>query len=147
MQRSILTWARTRSPWILHFNTGACNGCDIEVLALLAPHYDIERFGIRLQPSPRHADVLITTGVVTKQCSERLKRIYDQMPDPKFVIAIGACACSGGVFKGCYGALEGIDKVIPVNMYVPGCPPKPEAMIDAVAKLLASLEAKSPVQK
>ena len=146
MPRSLLTWARTKSPWILHFNTGACNGCDIEVLALLAPHYDVERFGIRLQPSPRHADVLITTGAVTKQCEERLKRIYDQMPEPKFVIAIGACACSGGVFEGCYNAVGGIDKVIPVTVYVPGCPPKPEAMIDAVAKLLAKLEGKAPVE-
>jgi NADH-quinone oxidoreductase B subunit len=115
-------------------------------LALLAPHYDVERFGIRLQPSPRHADVLITTGAVTKQCEERLKRIYDQMPEPKFVIAIGACACSGGVFEGCYNAVGGIDKVIPVTVYVPGCPPKPEAMIDAVAKLLAKLEGKAPVE-
>ena len=113
----------------------------------MAPHYDVERFGIRLQPSPRFADVLIATGVVTKQCADRLKRIYDQMPEPKFVIAIGACACSGGVFRGCYNSLGGIDKVVPVNMYVPGCPPKPEAMIDAVAKLLAKLEGKVPVEK
>ncbi len=145
--KSLLLWARTRSPWILHFNTGACNGCDIEVLALLTPRYDVERFGILLEPSPRHADVLVTTGAVTRQVAGRLKRIYDQMPDPKFVMAIGACACSGGVFKECYNVLGGVDKVIPVNMYVPGCPPKPEAMIDAVVKLLTKLEAGAPAEK
>ncbi len=88
-----VTWARVKSPWVLHFNSGACNGCDIEIVALLTPKYDVERFGVKLEPSPRHADVLLVTGAVTKQCAERLKRVYDQMPQPKFVVAIGACAC------------------------------------------------------
>ena len=96
------TWARVKSPWVLHFNSGACNGCDIEIVALLTPKYDVERFGVKLEPSPRHADVLLVTGCVTQQCAERLKSIYDQMPQPKFVVAIGACACSGGVFEGNY---------------------------------------------
>lgn len=86
----------TKSPWVLHFNSGACNGFDIEVIALLTPKYDVERFGLKLEPSPRHADVFLVTGGVTLQCVERLKRIYDQMPQPKFVIATGECACSGG---------------------------------------------------
>jgi NADH-quinone oxidoreductase B subunit len=135
-----ITWARLKSPWVLHFNSGACNGCDIEVVALLTPRYDVERFGIKLEPSPRHADVLLVTGSVTQQCAERLKRIYDQMPEPKFVVAIGACACSGGVFRGNYNVLDGVDQVIPVNAYIPGCPPKPEAIIDGVVKLLNSLK-------
>lgn len=135
---SLIGWAIRKSPWALHFNTGACNACDIELAALLTPKYDIERFGILLKPSPRHADVLLVTGPVTRQCAPRLKRIYEQMPSPKFVIAIGTCACSGGVFKDNYNVLGGVDKIIPVDMYVPGCPPKPEAIIDGVLKLLRS---------
>jgi membrane-bound hydrogenase subunit mbhJ len=125
---------------LLHFNTGACNGCDIEVVALLTPRYDVERFGIKLEPSPRHADVLVVTGIVTKQVAPRLKRIYEQMPSPKFVIAIGACACSGGIFQGCYGMYRRLDEVIPVDVYVPGCPPKPEAMMQAVVKLIEKVK-------
>ena len=136
----LLKWARTKSPWLLHFNTGACNGCDIEVVALLTPRYDVERFGIKLEPSPRHADVLVVTGIVTKQVAPRLKRIYEQMPSPKFVIAIGACACSGGIFQGCYGMYKRLDEVIPVDVYVPGCPPKPEAMMQAVVKLIEKVK-------
>jgi NADH-quinone oxidoreductase B subunit len=134
-------WSRLKSPWVIHFNSGACNGCDIEIVALLTPKYDVERFGIKLEPSPRHADVLLVTGSVTHQCADRLKRIYDQMPQPKFVVAIGACACSGGVFQGTYGTLGGVDKVLPVNAFIPGCPPRPEAIIDGVVKLLNALKA------
>jgi NADH-quinone oxidoreductase B subunit len=136
----LLKWARTKSPWLLHFNTGACNGCDIEVVALLTPRYDVERFGIKLEPSPRHADVLVVTGILTKQVAPRLIRIYEQMPSPKFVIAIGACACSGGIFQGCYGMYKRLDEVIPVDVYVPGCPPKPEAMMQAVVKLIEKVK-------
>ncbi|RLE56600.1 MAG: NADH-quinone oxidoreductase subunit B [Thermoprotei archaeon] len=133
------TWALTRSPWILHFNTGACNACDIEVLAALTPRFDVERFGILLKGSPRHADILVVTGPVTRQCAPRLRRIYEQMPEPKFVIAVGTCACSGGAFQGCYGVLGGVDKVIPVDMYIPGCPPRPDAIVEGIAKLLEKL--------
>ena len=132
-------WARINSPWVLHFNSGSCNGCDIEILAILTPRYDVERFGIKLQGSPRHADVLLCTGPVTRQASDRLLRIYSQMHEPKFVVAIGSCALSGGVFRGCYNTLGGIDQVIPVNAFIPGCPPRPEAIIDGVVKLLTSL--------
>ncbi len=134
------TWALTRSPWILHFNTGACNACDIEVLAVLTPRFDVERFGILLKGSPRHADILIVTGPVTRQCAPRLKRIYEQMPEPKFVVAVGTCACSGGAFQGCYGVLGGVDKVIPVDVYIPGCPPRPDAIVAGIAKLLEKLK-------
>lgn len=132
----IATWARLRSPWILHINTGACNACDIEVLAALTPRFDVERFGILLKPSPRHADVIVITGPVTRQAAERIRRVYEQMPDPKFVIAVGTCAISGGVFQGCYGVLEGVDKVVPVDVYIPGCPPRPDAIIHGVVKLI-----------
>lgn len=123
------------SPWLVHFNTGACNGCDIEVLAALTPLYDPERFGVKLAPSIRHGDILIVTGALTKKSAERLKRLYDQMPSPKLVIAVGACAIDGGVFQKSYSVLKGADKVVPVDVYVPGCPPRPEAILDAIVKL------------
>ncbi|MEM2849266.1 MAG: NADH-quinone oxidoreductase subunit B family protein [Candidatus Bathyarchaeia archaeon] len=135
----IITWSRIRSPWLLHFNTGGCNGCDIEVLATLTPRYDLERFGCLLKGSPRHADVMVVTGPVTRQVRDRLIRVYEQMPEPKFVVAVGACACSGGVFQGCYNVYPGLDAVLPVDAYIPGCPPKPEAIINGVAALLAKL--------
>ncbi len=128
------------SPWLLHFNTGACNGCDIEVLAALTPYYDPERFGVKLAPNPRHADVMVVTGAVTKKAGERLKRLYEQMPSPKFVVAVGACAISGGVFAGSYSVLDGADKVVPVSMYVPGCPPRPEAILYGIVRLLSKLD-------
>lgn len=130
------TWARVNSPWVLHFNSGSCNGCDIEILSTLTPRYDLERLGVRLQASPRHADILLCTGAVTRQTRERLVRIYEQMHEPKFVIAIGACALSGGVFQGCYNVMSGIDEVIPVDAFIPGCPPRPEAIIHGVVRLL-----------
>lgn len=139
----IILWSRLKSPWILHFNTGACNGCDIEIVDALTPKYDVERFGLVLKATPRHADVLVVSGPVTRQQAKRLKRIYEQMPEPKFVLAIGACACSGGVFDGCYSVLGGLDKIIPVSAYIPGCPVRPEAIIDGVVKLIGALEAGS----
>jgi len=137
----MVTWSRLKSPWIIHFNTGACNACDIEVIAALTPRYDIERFGILLRGSPRHADVIVCSGPVTRQVEDRLKRIYDQMPAPKFVVVVGTCACTGGVFDGCYNVKSGIDAVLPVSAYIPGCPASPKAIIDGVVKLLGSFEA------
>ncbi len=139
VMQGLKTWARVNSPWVLHFNSGSCNGCDIEILATLTPRYDMERMGVQLEASPRHADVLLCTGPVTRQARERLIRTYGQMHDPKFVVAIGSCALSGGVFRGCYNVMNGIDEVIPVDAYIPGCPPRPEAIIDGVVKLLNSL--------
>jgi NADH-quinone oxidoreductase B subunit len=137
---SLLKWARIRSPWILHFNSGACNACDIEVLALLTPRYDVERFGILPKGTPRHSDVLVATGPVTRQAAMRLKRIYELMPEPKFVIAVGTCASSGAPFNKCYNVLGGLDKVVPVDVYVPGCPPKPEAIMYGITKLLEKIK-------
>ena len=133
-------WARKKSPWLIHFNTGACNACDIELVVTATPRYDIERFGMQLKGSPRHADILVCSGPITIQQKERLKTIYDQMPYPKYVVALGSCACSAGVYNGCYCVEGGIDTLIPVDMYIPGCPAKPEAIIDGLVKLLKKID-------
>ena len=138
--KDLVTWSRIKSPWIIHFNTGACNACDIEIVASITPRFDLERFGVLLRGTPRHADVLLCSGPLTRQIETRLKRVYEQMANPKFVVAVGTCACSGGVFKGCYNIKGGIDAAIPVSAYVPGCPVRPEAIIDGVVKLLNSLK-------
>jgi len=135
-------WALTNSPWAIHFNSGSCNGCDIEILATLTPRYDLERFGVKLQGSPRHADILICTGPVSRLARERLLRVYAQMPEPKFVMAVGSCGTSGGVYHGCYNIIGGIEEVLPVDVFVPGCPPRPEAIIDGMVQLLNSLKEK-----
>ncbi|MBC7348660.1 MAG: NADH-quinone oxidoreductase subunit B family protein [Candidatus Aminicenantes bacterium] len=140
MLTKLTQWSRLKSPWILHLNTGACNACDIEVVAALTPRFDVERFGILLKATPRHADVIICTGPATRQMKDRLIRIYEQTPDPKFVIAVGACAMSGCVYRGAYNVIGGIDQVIPVDVYVPGCPVRPDAVIDGVVKLLNKLK-------
>lgn len=135
----LFKWSRAKSPWILHFNTGGCNGCTIEIVAALTPKFDIERFGIIQRGSPRHADILAITGPVTRQVKDRLVRIYEQMLEPKFVVGVGACPLSGGVFRGSYNVHEGLDTILPVDVYIPGCPPKPEAIIDGLVKLLSKL--------
>jgi len=136
----LLRWARAKSPWLLHLNAGACcNGCDIELVAALTPFYDVERFGIKLVGSPRHADILAIVGGVNKQMEERVRRIYNQMPEPKVVIAIGTCSVDGGAFNGAYNVVGGVDKIIPVDVYVPGCPPRPEAIIHGVYLALRKL--------
>ncbi len=139
MLTKLTRWSRIKSPWILHLNSGACNACDIEIIAALTPRFDVERFGILLRATPRHADVIVASGPVSRQMKDRLIRIYEQTPDPKFVIAVGACAMSGCVYRGSYNIMGGLDQVIPVNMYVPGCPARPDAIIDGVVKLLGKL--------
>ena len=140
MIERLVHWSRVKSPWVLHLNTGACNACDIEILAALMPRFDLERFGILLKGTPRHADVIICTGPVTRQNRDRVVRIYEQVPDPKFVVAVGACAMSGCVYRGAYNSMGGIDQVLPVNAYIPGCPIRPDALIDGVVKLLNSVK-------
>jgi NADH-quinone oxidoreductase B subunit len=142
--QKVQMWARTNSIWALHFNSGSCNGCDIEILATLTPRYDVERFGIKLEGSPRHADVMIVTGPVTRQARERLLRTYEQMPEPKFVVSVGSCSISGGVFEGCYNVGGSVDEVVPVDVYIPGCPPRPEAIIDGIIQLLKRLNGYEP---
>ncbi|MCD6522658.1 MAG: NADH-quinone oxidoreductase subunit B family protein [Candidatus Diapherotrites archaeon] len=131
-----------RALWVYHINTGGCNGCDIEIIAALTPRYDAERFGIKLVGSPRHADVLLVTGPVTAKMEDKLKRVYEQTPDPKVVIAVGNCGASTGVFHNSYSIRGPIDKIIPVDVYVPGCPPRPEAIIHGIAKAWEKLEGK-----
>ncbi|NDJ51524.1 MAG: NADH-quinone oxidoreductase subunit B family protein [Chloroflexi bacterium] len=135
-----VAWARMNSVWAVHYNSGSCNGCDIELLTTITPRYDVERIGIKLAGSPRHADVLVCTGPVTGQGKDALLRTYEQMPAPKFVVAIGTCALSGGVFEGSYNTYDGIDGLVPVDVYIPGCPPRPEAIINGFAQLLEKVE-------
>jgi len=132
----------TKSPWIIHYDGASCNGCDIEVLACLTPMYDVERFGIINTGNPKHADLFLITGAVNEQCKEVVKQIYEQMPHPKVVIAVGICASSGGIFSECYNMMGGVDQVIPVDVYVPGCAARPEAIIDGVITALGVLAEK-----
>ena len=131
-----------KSIWVYHTNTGACNGCDIEVINVLTPYYDAERFGIKLVGTPRHADALLVSGPVTRQVVPALKNLYDSVPDPKLVIAIGSCAAGGGIWYDTYNVIGGIDKVLPVDFYIPGCPPRPEAIVYGVAVALGLVEKK-----
>ena len=131
-----------KSPWVVHYNCNSCNGCDIELLACLSPLYDLERFGIVHVGNPKHADVLLVTGSVNHRNARVLLNVYNQMPDPKVVVAVGVCAATGGIFRECYNVLGGIDKVIPVDVYVPGCPSRPEAMIDGIIQAAKKLEEK-----
>ena len=132
MFKRILDKSRMKSPWLLHYDCGSCNGCDIEVLACLTPVYDIERFGIINVGNPKHADILIVTGTVNYRNNRVLINLYEQMPGPKIIVAVGSCALSGGIFRDAYNVIGGVDKIIPVDVYVPGCPSKPEAIIDGV---------------
>jgi ech hydrogenase subunit C len=132
----------TKSPWLIHYDASSCNGCDIEVLACLTPLYDVERFGIINTGNPKHADVFLVTGSVNEQNIQVVQQIYEQMLEPKVVIACGVCACAGGIFKECYNTLGGVDIAIPVDVYSPGCAVRPEAIIDAVVTGLAILEEK-----
>ena len=136
-----------KSPWIMHYDASSCNGCDIEVLACLSPMYDVERFGIINTGNPKHADILIITGSINEQNIEVVKTLYNQMPEPKVVIAVGICATSGCVFRECYNVMGGIDKVIPVDVYVPGCAARPESIIDGVVTSLGILEKKKEAHK
>jgi len=131
-----------KSPWVLHFSCTSCNGCDIEVLASLTPLYDIERFGILNKGNPKFADVLLVTGAVNPRSERALKNLYEQMPEPKAVIVIGSCGATGGVFHDCYNIRGGVDTAIPVDVYVPGCPARPEAIIDGVVKALGLVKEK-----
>ena len=132
----------SRSPWILHYDGSSCNGCDIEVLACLTPLYDVERFGVVNTGNPKHADILLVTGSVNERNIEIIQNLHRQMPDPKVVVAVGACACSGGIFARAYNIQGGIDQVVPVDVYVPGCAARPESIIDGVVQGIAALEQK-----
>jgi membrane-bound hydrogenase subunit mbhJ len=145
MKMSLLKKSRIYSPWLYHLHCGGCNGCDIEILAALSPRFDVERFGIQLVASPRHADILLITGPMPKQILPMAKRVYEQVPDPKVVVAIGSCACGGGIFYDPenYAILGTPDSLIPIDVYIPGCPPKPEAIINGIVQGILKLSKKS----
>ncbi len=131
-----------QSPWIIHYDASSCNGCDIETLACLTPIYDVERLGVVNTGNPKHADIFLVTGAVNEQSQAVIRNIYHQLPEPKVVVAVGICAASGGIFRECYNISGGVDSVIPVDVYVPGCAARPEAIIDGVVKAVGVLEEK-----
>ncbi|MEJ2690506.1 MAG: NADH-quinone oxidoreductase subunit B family protein [Deltaproteobacteria bacterium] len=150
MMEKIIGFSRRKSPWLLHFDCGSCNGCDIETVAALTPVYDVERFGVVNVGNPKHADILLVTGTVNQRNQRVLATLYQQMPAPKVVVAIGACGLSGGIFRQAPNVVGGVDRVIPVDVYIPGCPPRPEAIIDAVLLAVEKLDAggkKTSVEK
>ena len=129
-----------RSLVIREIDAGSCNGCELEIHALNNPVYDVERFGIRFAASPRHADVLLVTGPVTKNMAEAVRRTYEATPAPKWVVAVGDCGADGGCFKGGAGVLGGVDRAIPVDLHTPGCPPSPAQLLAGLLALLQSVE-------
>lgn len=142
MFKKIVASSMAKSPWIYHINTGSCNGCDIELVAVLTPRYDAERFGFKLAGTPRHADIAVVTGPITSQSKERLLRTLEQIPEPKCVVSIGSCPGSGNVFKGSYSVEGPLDKYVHVDVTVAGCAPKPEAIIEGLYKAAEILKQK-----
>ncbi len=136
-----------RSPWVLHYNASSCNGCDLELIATLTPMYDPERFGVINTGNPKHADMLLITGSMNIQNVEVVKNLYNQMPSPKVVVAVGICATSGCVFAEAYNVLGGVDKVLPVDVYVMGCAVRPEALLDGILKAAEVLDEKYQAQR
>lgn len=128
-----------RSLSIREVDAGSCNGCELEINALSNPYYDLERFGLRFVASPRHADVLLVTGPVTKNMREALERTYEAMPAPKWVVSAGDCAADGGCFAGSYAVVGGVSKVIPVDLHIPGCPPSPLELLGGLLTLLETV--------
>ena len=134
--------AFARSPWVLHYDASSCNGCDIEVMASLTPLYDLERLGVVNTGNPKHADIFLITGSVNAQNVKVLQTLYEQMPEPRAVVAVGTCATSGCVFRECYNVMGGVDTVLPVDVYVPGCAVRPESVIDGILRATDELERK-----
>ena len=132
----------TKSLYVFHLSSGSCNNCDIEIIDCLTPRYDIERFGMVLVGSIKHADLLLCTGSANRLTIPRIKALYEQMPKPGFVAAFGACGSSRGLFKDSYNTGKPLDEIIPVDMYIPGCPPRPEAIIAGLLKLIGKLNSK-----
>jgi len=129
----------SKSPWLLHYDGSSCNGCDIEFVTCLTPRYDVEQLGIRLEGSPRHADIIVVSGPVTRTTRASVETIYAQVPEPKVVVALGSCPASCNVFAGS-PTIEGpLDRILPVDVYVPGCPPRPDAIIAGIAEAIGVL--------
>ncbi|MBU1726758.1 MAG: NADH-quinone oxidoreductase subunit B family protein [Candidatus Omnitrophica bacterium] len=131
--------ALTKSIWVFHISAGSCNNCDIEILDCLTPRFDLERFGIQLIGSARHADALLITGAMNRKSVPRMKKVYEQVPKPCVVVAVGTCACSQHMFRDSYNMIGPLDEILPVDLYIPGCPPKPEAMISGIVKLVTKI--------
>ena len=131
-----------RSPWVIHYNASSCNGCDLELVATLTPMYDPERFGVINTGNPKHADILLITGSMNVKNVEVVRTLYSQMPSPKAVVAVGICATSGCVFAEAYNVLGGVDKVLPVDVYVMGCAARPEAILDGILRAARVLDEK-----
>lgn len=146
MLDKLIESSKIKSPWIYHLNTGSCNGCDIELIALLGPRYDVERFGIKLTGTPKHADIVIVTGPVTSQAKDRMLRVLSQVPEPKVVVSLGSCPMSCNVFKGSYSVEGPLDKWVHVDVAVGGCAPKPEAIMDGILKAVEVLKEKRGVK-
>jgi membrane-bound hydrogenase subunit mbhJ len=138
----LMCYSRRHSPWIFHMNSGSCNGCDIELVASLSPRYDAEQLGVRLEGSPRHADILCITGPVTHNSVEAIKTVYSQVCGPKAVVAIGSCPATTNVFIDSRTLDGPLDKHVPVDVFVPGCPPRPDAIIQGVARAAEILAAR-----
>jgi len=136
----IKSFCLKKSLWVFHFGGASCNNCDIEILDCLTPRFDVERFGIKLVGSPRHADVLLVNGSINRRDKDRLLEVYDQAAKPVFVVAFGACGCTGGIFAEGMTFAGPVDKIIPVDAYIPGCPPKPESMISGLVKLSQTIK-------
>jgi Ni,Fe-hydrogenase III small subunit len=141
---TLVRTSRRKSPWIFHVDAGSCNGCDIELVACLSPRYDVEQLGILLEGSPRHADILVVCGPVTRTTCEAMQTVYAQIPDPKAVVAIGSCPASCNVFAGSPTVVGPLDRIIPVDVYVPGCPPRPDAIVAGIARAAAILGGDGP---
>ncbi len=137
----------SRSLFLFHMGGSACNNCDIEILDALTPKYDLERFGVTLVGSIRHADVILLSGVFNKKAAIRARRLYEQAPKPVIVIAIGGCACTGLIFRDSYNWDEPVGNYIPIDAYVAGCPPKPEAIIDAILQVIDNLRRPATTDK
>ena len=142
MFKKIIAKSMSKSPWIYHINTGSCNGCDIELVAVLTPRYDAERFGFKLAGTPRHADIVVVSGPITSQSKDRLVRTLEQVPEPKVVVSIGSCPQSGNVFKGSYSVEGPLEKYTHVDVAIAGCTPKPEAVIEGLYKAAQILQEK-----
>ena len=142
MFRNLIASSAAKSPWLFHINAGSCNGCDIELVALLTPRYDVERLGFKLAGTPRHADIVVVTGPVTAQSKDRVLRTISQVPEPRVIVTLGSCPCSGNVFKGSYSVVGPLDKYVPVDVAIAGCAPKPEAVIDGLALAAKILQEK-----
>lgn len=146
MFEKLIEISSTMSPWIYHLNTGSCNGCDIELISLLGPRYDIERFGVKFSSTPRHADIIVVTGPVAAQTKDRMLRVISQVPEPKVIVSLGSCPMSCNVFKGSYSIVGPLDKWAKVDVQVAGCPPKPEAIIDGIMKAVEILRNKRRIK-